>query len=258
MNKDQFFLRFNLHNSFGNFGDSPLIMKDYLDDFDASRDYLEKISSIQDERQKELSSNFYQNIEKLYDKKVLFIGDSITNDRLGYRTTVTRAAKLKGLNASISGIMTPNMVGVAIDWIAGSNPDIVSIMIGTNDANKIGYGFNKNAVSVGDYEKNLEVILDFAKQRGSKILLCEIPYICEEKFNSTNGGRRINSNENIRDYNMIVRKLAKKYADVLVFHDWILNDPNIADFFEDDGLHLSSTGHEVFAKMWLTNALKIV
>ena len=99
-------------------------------------------------------------------------------------------------------------------------------------------------------------MLDFANKNGSKVLLCEIPYICEEKFKNSNGGRRINSNKNIEGYNAVVRKLGEKYADVLVSQEWILSQDNQLEIFEYHGLHLSAKGHEIFAEKWLTNALK--
>ena len=74
------------------------------------------------------------NLKELYGKRVVFVGDSITSDNIGYRLTVTRAARLRATDTSLSGGKTNNIKEDAKQAILTEKPDIVSIMIGANDS----------------------------------------------------------------------------------------------------------------------------
>ena len=72
----RFYTRFNLQN-------------DYT--AEQVRPYLDEFSRIQDTRVAMLRAEYQKEIQKLKNKRVVFIGDSITSDNLGYRVSASVA-----------------------------------------------------------------------------------------------------------------------------------------------------------------------
>ena len=89
---DKFFIRFRLQSSFGTFGEEfpyESIMETTPQEVAA---FIREGEESQQEQAKNL--NAAMDMQILHNKKVMFIGDSITADRLSYRGIVTKAAKL--------------------------------------------------------------------------------------------------------------------------------------------------------------------
>ena len=241
---DKFFIRFSLQRMQGGLGEAfP-----YECIMDATHEKITAFINECEHRQQEEADKLRSktDISKIKGKKVLFVGDSITADRLGYRGIVTKAAGFNSFNAAISGAVSTDMFRFIKDNIQNFNPDIISVMIGTNDSLII--ADEKNLVSKEEYEKNIEQILSISKKSGAKVLISTLPPTDEKRFNSPN---KANNNANIGDYCEIIRKIAKK-------HDVILNDffeksqsEKLEKIIEDDGIHLTPYGQSFFAECWL-------
>ena len=184
-------------------------------------------------------------LTKLKGKKVLFIGDSLTADRLGYRGIVTKAAQIKACNAAISGATSTDMLRYLKDFIQSFQPDIISVMIGTNDSLII--TDEKNLVSQEEYEKNLENILCISKKSGAKVIISTIPPTDEKRFKSQN---KSNTNKNISEYCDIIRSQAIVQNVVLNDFAESVKDEPIEKIIESDGVHLTPYGQFCFAKKW--------
>ncbi len=190
----------------------------------------------------------------LYGKRVVFVGDSITSDNLGYRTTVTRAAHLIACDTSLSGGRSSDILESAVKAIAESAPDIVSIMIGANDSPLLGEP-PKHGLDLSDYAENLRNIVAAADAAKAKVLLFEITPVHESRFAEHYRGRKkYQTNENIGKYNAVLAEIAAEYGALLLKNDWLGDEAD----FEPDGIHLSETAQGEFAARWLDAAAKAI
>ncbi|MBR5271673.1 MAG: hypothetical protein IKV64_05780 [Clostridia bacterium] len=246
---DKFFIRFRLQSSFGTFGEEfpyESIMETTPQEVAA---FIREGEEWQQEQAKNL--NAAMDIKVLQNKKVMFVGDSITADRLSYRGIVTKAAKLNECNASVSGAVTTNMLLTFENHLLSFNPEIVSVMLGTNDSLII--SGKKNFVSKQEYADNLDAIISLSKEAGAKIILTTPPPIDEKRFNFQ---YRENNNSNIKDYCDIIRKKAAEHGVILNdFADKAKNE-DFEKIIENDGVHLTPCGQALLAKEWLCTLIQ--
>jgi lysophospholipase L1-like esterase len=250
----RFFMRFNLHSSVGHFPVTADIFEHLLPyDRKTLQEELDDFERIQSDRTGNLKQKYPCEIEKIRNKRVLFIGDSITSDNLGYRVSVTRTAELEAYDASISGGTSPMMIQDA--WVLSKkyNPDIVSIMIGCNDSVLLD---GMPLVSPGEYERNVRSMVKWAKESGAKVMLFEVTPIDEKAFEKNfSEQRKTQTNKNIDRYNTILQEIARNNDIELISNAWIKGN---ADLLEPDGLHLSAKGQTIFAEKWISAAAKII
>lgn len=250
----RFFMRFNLQNGVGHFpataavgaalqNAAPQEIQEYLDEFD----------EIQAARAERIVSKMGDLLAPLVGKKVIFFGDSITSDNLGYRQTVCRAAKLIGIDRSISGGTTATAIQLAHGTIQSEKPDLVSIMLGTNDSVGISSPF-LGQVSLAEFERNVRAILCWAQESGAEVLLMELPPIHQARFDHCFLPQaKYQSIENIARYNAILSSLAEELEIPLLRHEFA----DLDSALDRDGIHLSTFGHEILAERWLTQAAKL-
>ncbi|MBQ7336120.1 MAG: SGNH/GDSL hydrolase family protein [Clostridia bacterium] len=252
------FVRFNLHNSLCSFPASLEVLKPLVDiSEEALWEYLLEIDRIQNERVVRLQAACAKEIERLKGKRVLFLGDSITNDNLGYRVSVSRAAELESINGSISGGTSSMLVPLAKHLI-GKRPEIVSLMIGVNDSISLEKE-SFHQVSLEEYARNVDAILGWAKQSGAKILLFEITPILEDRFEKCFANeKKLQSNAMIQRYNRILKQISEQHQVELLPHPWLSETTELDLLYESDGIHLSVKGQERFAENWLTVATSIL
>ncbi len=253
----RFFMRFNLQNSVSSFPAtkdifSPILPNMSEDDIKAT---LEDFERIRIDRAQRVSEECRYDIEKIKGKSVLFLGDSITSDNLGYRLTVTKCASLKAYDCSVSGGLSSMLTYVTKDITAKLKPEIVSLMVGTNDS--IGMESIVNPqTSIDEYGRNINLILRWATESGAKVVLFEIPPVHEERFaNCFNPGSKFQSNENIKKYNDMLKKVASGYGINVISNDLYLQNQD--ENYEPDGAHLSVKGHEIHAKRWIQETAKL-
>ena len=252
------FVRFNLHNSLCCFPASFEILKPMVDlNEQELRDCLSEIENIQSKRVEKLQAEYAEEIEKLKGKTVLFLGDSLTNDNLGYRTSVSRAAELVSTNGAISGGTSSMLLPLAKHLIE-KKPEIVSLMIGANDS----ISFDReefNQVSAEEFARNVGAMLGWAKQSGSKILLFEITPIVEDRFVRCFGGEgKLQSNAMIQRYNRVLKQIAELYGVSLHTHPRLSETKKIDLLYEEDGIHLKPNGQELLAERWLLTTSKLI
>ncbi len=255
----EFFIRFNLHNSICGCEASPDILKPFVGmEEQAIREYLEKINRVHIARADALSVSHKRETAALKGMRVLFLGDSITSDNLGYRKTVCRAAELEATDGSVSGGMSSWILHSARTQITKRSPEIVSLMIGTNDSVGID-SLSLPQVSIEEYRRNVSRIVEYALSASARVLMFEIPPIHEERFYQCFTPQfKVQSNENIAKYNAILQDIAKEYKITLVSNAWISQHSERDSLFEPDGIHLSVKGQELFAEKWLSAAYKIL
>ena len=251
-----FFVRFNLHNSVSASPLSVEVLKPLLNYGAEELDrMLREIDRIQTDRAEAFKKKHPDAVGALKGKKVLFLGDSITSDNLGYRGAVTRAAELLSVDGAVSGGTSSMLLHSAKRYIEKEAPEIVSLMVGSNDSVSVEQK-ELNQVSPCEYERNVRRMVEWAKNSGAQVLLFEIPPIVEERFRQNFSRQsKLQSNETVRSYNEILKRIAHDTGISRISSEWLgESDGN----YEPDGIHLSYQGQEAFAENWLEKAYELI
>jgi lysophospholipase L1-like esterase len=205
-----------------------------------------------------------------HNKVILFQGDSITdgnrgrdddpNHILGHSYAYIIGGKLgnefaeKGFrfyNRGISGDRISDLYARWNEDAISLNPDIISILIGVNDAWRI---MNGEPSGVTDrFERAYRHVLEETSEvlPHTKLILCE-PFILkaggiEEQWEAWD--------ERIKHYQAVVRKLAVQFNAVHVPLQELFNEAAQrvdAAYWLWDGVHPTAAGHDLIAKQWLT------
>lgn len=248
----EFYVRFSVPDTHEVFNDeqSTKISNEEI------RQTLKMFDSKQTSAASDLRIKYNEKIKAIEGKRVLFVGDSITFDRLGYRGIVTKAANLESKNAARSGATSTDMYRFIYENIDSFNPEIVSVMIGTNDA-FAHCGIEKNRlVSLGEYRRNIKGIIDNCVKSRAKTVVVTIPTIDETVFNQTRDAKfKENDNKNIATYNEVVREEAAVSGAQLVDLEAALKKNSNEGVFQPDGVHLSFKGQNILADLWLEKVL---
>ena len=256
----RFFARFNLQNSLAreSFSARADIFAAMLGKSESEiQTYLDEFEGTQWENEKYLKMLFGKELEALRGKRVLFLGDSITSDNLGYRSAVCRAAALDGIDGSVSGGTSAILLGLAHTLIKKEKPDIVSLMIGANDSLSIaGQGFCQ--VSLAEYSRNVKEIVAWAKEHGAAIMLFEVTPVVEKLFDKNFHFSEKLHNKTIYEYNAVLKNIAAEQGIELIPNSWLSENENMSELYEPDGLHLSAKGQKIFAEKWISSAAKII
>ena len=255
---NRFFIRFNLQNSVGFFPATAAVgaamkqasceeMQGYLDEFD----------TILRARADRLHQKLGNTVSPLCGKRVLFLGDSNTSDNLGYRRSVCQVAGMIGIDASISGGTSATALPLAFEKLPKEAPDLVSVMIGSNDAVCLGSS-ELGQVSLAEYERNLRAILSRADQAGARILIMALPSVFQAGFDRYNPilGRSFTM-ETISRYNAVLASVAKEFGAHPLAHDYIPAEDDLSEWTERDGVHLNLRAHEALAERWLMAASRL-
>jgi lysophospholipase L1-like esterase len=183
---------------------------------------------------------------------ILFQGDSITDGgRCGARYPDQRWTFL---NRGVSG---DQVTDLAARWQADTldlKPDILSVLVGVNDAAGVVNSGGKGGVGVQQYEQTYDRILGQAKAANPalKIVLCE-------PFTEPTGHVLDNPTlwaTEIRARQEAVGRLASKYHAPVVHFQAVL-DAAVAHSHQPitywvwDGIHPTYAGHELMAEEWL-------
>ena len=250
---NEFFMRFNIHKSWGDyFGSSPYICRDVLDATDEDiKEFLGSLDNVQEVRAEYFKSKF--DLQKLKGKRVLFFGDSLTSDRLGYRDCVTKSCQFEAKDGSFSGGTSSDILCIAEEY-ASTKPDLISIMIGTNDAIFVDKDKKCNRTSLDEYRRNLSEIICICKKYCRNIMIMTIPGVDESKLN-VDGAIKTNTNLNVERYNDVIRDVALDFGVVLNSTKEVLDCND--EIFENDGLHLCDKGQKILAECWIKKVLEI-
>ena len=243
----EFFLRFSLQQMGGCMSQDVYTVKEAIQATGEEMDLiLDKFKKSVAKRGDCLKQKY--NTNNLKGKKVLFVGDSITADKMGYRNVLCNAASLEGMCLAYSGATSTDMYRFVNERICTFEPDIVSVMIGTNDAFFHSGVQKENLVSKSEYERNIRGILETATKHKKQVIISTIPQCVESALCDE---FKYNTDENISAYNQIVRKAASDFDVILVDFEAKLKTMPKDGLYEPDGVHLSPDGHDVLASLWL-------
>ena len=200
--------------------------------------------------------------------RILFQGDSITDagrDKRNYRDMgngypkyakqfIKEAlpdADIDFINFGISG----NRSGQLFDRITPDctdfAPDIVSILIGINDA------WHRPGVPTTDeqFEVNYRSLLEVIKARTNAKIVMICPFYLDAENN-------MRLRDDLKTIIPIVEKLAAKYADVYIPLDAIFADAMKTQpeplYYSADGVHPNANGSEFIGKVYADAVLPVI
>ncbi|HEY9804100.1 MAG TPA: GDSL-type esterase/lipase family protein [Leptolyngbyaceae cyanobacterium] len=143
--------------------------------------------------------------------------------------------------------------GSVRDWVASTKPDIVLIMIGTNDF----FGSKERGEDTSkSLKESLQGIINsvYSVRPNATIVVASIPPF---KWNIDKGVDRNKTKTTANAFlQQLVRRLSaqKKRIVFLDMHAAILARLRQGNIFENDGLHFNAEGNKFMAEQW-TNAL---
>ncbi len=253
----RFFVRFSLQRMGGTLDDDDFNSKDMIKISDEEIEKLTKeFHTKQQEIAQELACKYKEGIKKLEGKKVLFVGDSQTADRMGYRGIVTKAAKLNSVNMSFSGSTSTDMYRFIYEKITVNKPELIFVMIGSNDAFAHSGKEKNRLVSSEEYRRNIFGILKNCVDSGTRTLVSTIPQFDRDSFLKTpDAAFKDNDDEAIAKYNQIVREAAASTGAELIDLEAVLKTMPKTGLYEPDGVHMSINGHKILADLWLDKAI---
>lgn len=199
-------------------------------------------------------------------KKLLFIGDSITEDGkfndkhligLGYVHFIQDYLMKESIAMTVvnKGVSGNRITDLAKRWqtdVIQEQPDFLSISIGINDVWRQLDQPDIEQVSPIKFEEIYCDLLDQVKQHTNATIILMEPTIIEENLASQ-------GNHMLKDYVKVIQTLSKTYKAVCIpLHqtcmDYIQNNPNHS--LTRDGVHMNDTGRKLMATSWLQTVKK--
>jgi len=194
-------------------------------------------------------------------KKVIFFGDSITQQGVGpggFITRIDSMCKLEGkssqyefIGAGIGGNKVYDLYLRMDDDVLAKNPDIVVIYIGVNDVwHKTSFGTGTDA---DKFENFYDAIIKKLTDRNITIVLCT-PAVIGEKTDFTN-----QQDGDMNKYADIVRHIAAKHhlplvdlrAKFLEYNKKYNTENKESGILTRDRVHLNEKGNQLVAdEMW--------
>lgn len=201
--------------------------------------------------------------------KILFQGDSVTDagrDRSdphnlgnGYPLYAAkeisekyRDTSFEFINLGISGNQTKELVERCQSDFVDIQPDIVSILVGVNDAWQ--YCEKMMRLSNDVFESRYRYVLDEIKAKTRAKLMMIEPFIVPKAENQL-------IREDLVQKIEVIRKLAREYADVYLPTDGLLQSAFIHDdpfSYSADGVHPSPKGAEFIGKLYAEYVSKLI
>lgn len=170
-----------------------------------------------------------------YAKKLIFLGDSLTegygvSQELAFPQLVQKKMNQEKLDwvvvSSGSSGSTSASTLSRLKWVAKEKPDVVFILMGSNDALR--------GLEVSQTEQNIDVALSWAKQQKIKIILGQL-------YAPPNYGKIYD-----QKFREIFPRLAKKHQAILA--PFLLEQvAGKASLNQADGIHPNEKGHQIIA-----------
>lgn len=193
---------------------------------------------------------------------IVFLGDSITSDRESYLNTIRELYRdrpnVNIVDAAVSGDKSDDAVMRFYERVLRYEPDVVCILIGTNDLRRNDDAYASSCVSLGDIEKNLRYMISLLKSRGIKVILTTISPVVNERLRK----RFPDSNwcyspSEIDALNQLIHDLSKEYGITLNDMRTVYAKYSPKELLLNDGLHLNALGQRLLLRSTLACLNKV-
>lgn len=232
------------------FGDNPDKVRDFLNCF---------------------SENLYRQAQMLKDKidlpevktrkAIAFIGDSITSDRESFMNILKKAfeneTNLGFIDAAVSGDKSDDARMKFYYRTMRHHPDIVHILLGTNDIRESDDKYGNTCVSLHDYKMNMEYMVGTLTEEGIKVILSTISPVdntgLKKRFPDDNW---IYHRENMDRVNEILEEISLKYQVTLNDMRPVYGKFETKELLLSDGLHLNENGQQLLSQNVLKSLIQ--
>lgn len=206
-------------------------------------------------------------------KKVIFLGDSITDAGHNFETPVPgkpclgdgyvkmteellkqhHILQIDLLNCGHDGFTVSALLRMLEHDCLSRDPDIVSILIGSNDA---AVCMNtENTLEKTEFRKNYGQVLDQIRNRTNAQIVCFGPFIFPWPLAYRNWIPMIRQIE-------VIEKEEAQRRDIpfIPLHDRLNREAQTQgyDAITQDGIHLTQAGAEILAQIWVSNCYKFI
>lgn len=161
------------------------------------------------------------------EKQIVFFGDS----QIALWPMQSSFGVLPIKNRGLSGDMATECINRFQEEVINLNPDLIAILIGTNDLN--------NNISVTNIINNIQKLIVEAQKTKAEIIICSLLPVNSK---IANAGRPVSS---ILEINKLLFEICKKKGlEFVNFHEPLLDkDGFFNKQFSDDGLHPNKKGY---------------
>ncbi|MFT4052261.1 MAG: SGNH/GDSL hydrolase family protein [Microbacterium sp.] len=186
-------------------------------------------------------------------ERIVAVGDSITADRVSWAEIIGRSvARTPGsstvlVNRALAATTSTDTLE-RLDLIIGTEPDLVVLMIGTNDVRSQRALPGEPLVSSTESRRNVRLLVDAIAGAGSKVLLVTPPPLDDRPSRI---GLAEQTWENAWDEAAIVAAVEATRdcpAPLVDLRDPEVFDPTDATFMDPDGIHPTIAGHVRIAR----------
>ena len=161
------------------------------------------------------------------------------------------------INAGIGGNTTLDLLNRINEDVINNNPDMVIVMVGTNDMLN-----SKKMITYNNYEQNLEKIIKTFKQKKIKVVLCTPPTVDTTYLFERHQRSSYTQPPNIKldSINSIIKSLSKKEDVSLIDinskfknmslprHNFDMYIQNVKNSGVRDGVHPTKKGYTLIAE----------
>jgi len=152
------------------------------------------------------------------------------------------------LDAAVSGFKTIDLMTNFVPLVTDFKPDIVHIMIGTNDMKRTTDAAAAILIPPEEYRRELCYLVDRLKNDGARIVLSTLPPFDPDKIYASFNAVNVQYVEADRTaYNGVVREVAAEYDCILNEMEDVYKKHESAQITEADGLHLNLDGQRMLA-----------
>jgi lysophospholipase L1-like esterase len=178
--------------------------------------------------------------------KVVCFGDSIT--KRGYNKILGEALNVDTVMSGVAGHSTSQAIRRIQKDVIDHNPDIVVIFFGTND---LRVDAPRVHVTLKDYKKNLETMIQHCQKAGAKVVICTLPPINIEKYFTRHETKLYDEQgglqKMINNYRDTATEVAKNHNAPLVdLNTELKKQPT---WMSPDGVHPSEQGTRIIAEL---------
>lgn len=194
------------------------------------------------------------------------LGDSLTagdrdeTDRQGYTSRLltkvnTIRAGSQMHNIGVSGVDSSTLVSDQLPQTLSAHPDIVTVLIGSNDMWQDGWNdTDSSASTIANYRENMDIILSRLHNAGIKVYVGlvddqSLRPVAQGDGMGLNNIQRARMSRIATAFNQIIREKAAQYdATVVDFYSTTIFTSSAT--LSDDGNHPNATGYEAMANLW--------
>jgi lysophospholipase L1-like esterase len=177
--------------------------------------------------------------------KVVCFGDSITNR--GYYKILEKLLDVEAINAGKGGHSSAMGLRRLQTDVIAHEPDVVVVLFGTNDLRA---DSERVFVPVVKYKEHLQTMVAACRKHGSKVVLCTLPPIDEQKFFTRHERGPFEAiggfSSVVQSYCNAAREVAKELDIPLVDLNHLLAQQ--PEWLSQDGVHPSEIGTKLIAE----------